>query len=67
MESVFFQKYACLCPGTTALQVSLRSGIFKPRENIEMNFDLNKVFKHLQLITITLVLDLKVFSLQDSK
>lgn len=47
---MFFEKYACLCHGTMSLEVAMRNSVFKPHRNIEMEFDLNKVFKNLQLI-----------------
>jgi len=49
-ESMFFEKYACLCHGTMSLEVAMRNSVFKPYKNIEMEFDLKKVFKNLQLI-----------------
>jgi len=66
-ESIFFEKYACLCPGTMSLEVTLRSGIISPRSNIDLDFDLNKSFSHIQKIDVTLVLDLKVQSLSEPR
>ena len=59
-RSVFFEKYACLCPGTFAFEVEMRSTIFRPRDNIDLSFDLNKGFNKIQLIEIALILDLKI-------
>ena len=38
----------------------MRSTIFRPRDNIDLNFDLNKGFNKIQLIEIALILDLKI-------
>ena len=62
-ESIFFQKFACLCPGTMSLEVVLRSGICPPQANIEMDLNLSKSFGSVQHIKISLVLDLKVLTL----
>ena len=45
----------------------MRSSIFRPRDNIDLNFDLNKGFNKIQLIEIALILDLKIQSLTESK
>ena len=64
---MFFQKYACLCPGTMSLEVAIRSSVCRPHKNIEIDFDLNKVFKNLQLIQVSLVLDLKIWNLKEPR
>eukprot|EP00354_Favella_ehrenbergii_P006245 CAMPEP_0170454518 /NCGR_PEP_ID=MMETSP0123-20130129/2747_1 /TAXON_ID=182087 /ORGANISM="Favella ehrenbergii, Strain Fehren 1" /LENGTH=55 /DNA_ID=CAMNT_0010717265 /DNA_START=2119 /DNA_END=2286 /DNA_ORIENTATION=+ len=50
-----------------SLEVTLRSGIISPRSNIDLDFDLNKSFSHIQKIDVTLVLDLKVQSLSEPR
>lgn len=66
-ESLFFEKYACLCPGTMSLQVSLASSIFRPGSDIDLDFDLSKVYSNISMINVTFVMDLKVYSLANSK
>jgi len=66
-ESMFFQKYACICHGTMSLEVVMWNSVFKPYRNIEMEFDLNKVFKNLQVIQVSLLLELKIWSLKDPR
>ena len=46
-ESIFFEKYACLCPGTVSLEVTLRSGIISPRQSIDLDFDLSKAYRNI--------------------
>ena len=62
-ESIFFQKYACLCPGTLSVEASIKNPTVSPGSNISIHFAMNKAFKNVVGIQITLFMDLKVHSL----
>lgn len=50
-----------------SLEIGLKSSIFKPRSNIDLNFDMNQVFKKMQVIKASFVLDLKIYTLEEPK
>ena len=50
-----------------SIEVTMRSGIISPNSNIELDFDLSKMFDQVLNIDIALVLDLKIFGLSEPR
>ena len=50
-----------------SLEVTMRSGIYTNNSNIELDFDLSKMFDQVHNIKLTLVQDLKIFGLSEPR
>ena len=50
-----------------SLEISLASSVFRPRTNIDLNFDMVQIFNKIQKITVSLILELKINTLEEPK